>query len=173
MAEEGAQPADPRRADRPLVPPALDRLAAWSWRVLLVGVAVVVVTWVLARLRLVVLPLILALLIASVLHPPVRFLKARKWPPALATWTVLLVVIGGLVGLGFAAAPAIVDEFADLGPTLEEAVETIEDWLINGPLHLTRSSSSGSARTPRPSCPASSPASSSPARSSPGPSSPS
>ncbi len=137
MADEGAQPADTRRADRPLVPPALDRMAAWSWRVIVVGVALVVVVWILARLRLVVLPVILALLITSVLHPPVRFLKARRWPPALATWTVLLVVIGGFVGLGFAVAPTVADEFADLGPTLEEAVETIEDWLINGPLHLT------------------------------------
>ncbi|MDP8959139.1 MAG: AI-2E family transporter, partial [Actinomycetota bacterium] len=57
------------------VPSALDNVAAWSWRFLLVSAALAVAAFMLIRLRVVVLPVILALLLTSLLEPPARWLK--------------------------------------------------------------------------------------------------
>ncbi len=107
----------------------LDRAAGITWRALLVGFGVVVVALVLARLRLVVLPVIVAILVATILVPVVDALVRRGLPRMLAVWLVLLVSIGSFVGLGFALAPSIASEFSDLGETLEEGRDKIEDFV--------------------------------------------
>lgn len=107
---------------------------AWRWLVVLLAAAVLVLA--LAELRIVVLPVIVALLAATALVPPVEALVRRGLPRLVATWVVLLGVLGVLAALVFLLAPSVREEFADLGPTLAEAREDIEDWLAEGPLDL-------------------------------------
>src|SRR5690606_41217258 len=68
-----------------------------------------------------------------------RLLRRWRWPTALVALTTLLgffLVLGGIVA---ALVPAIVDEFGDLGPTLEEAVDDLEDWLVeDSPFDISR-----------------------------------
>jgi predicted PurR-regulated permease PerM len=59
-------------------------------------------------------------------------------PTALATALVFIASILVVVGVVAAIAPAIVDEFRNLGPTLTKAGDDIEDWLVDGPLDLRR-----------------------------------
>jgi predicted PurR-regulated permease PerM len=117
-------------------PLTLDRAAAFTWRALLVGVGVVIVGLILSRLRLVVLPMIVAFLLATILQPVVDALVRRRVPRLAAVWLVLLLSIGSLVGIGFAVAPSIADEFEDLGDTLEEGKQEVEDFVADGPFGL-------------------------------------
>lgn len=117
-------------------PLTLDRAAGFTWRALLVGLGVVVVALLLARLRLVVLPMIVAFLLTTVLQPVVDALVRRRVPRLAAVWLVLLLGVGSLVGVGFLVAPSIASEFSDLGETLDEGREEVEDYVEDGPFGL-------------------------------------
>lgn len=124
---------------RPDVHPAIERLAAYSWRLIAIGVVAWFVLQLLATLRIVVFPIVIALFLTVVLTPPARWLRNLGLPPLLAVWAVFLGFLGVLVLAGFLIVPAIADEFADLGPTVEEAVESVEDWLVeDSPFDIDR-----------------------------------
>jgi predicted PurR-regulated permease PerM len=100
------------------------------------GVAVVVLA--LAHLRILVLPIIVALLLAAVLVPPVDRLQRAGVPRMVAVWLVMLGSLGLLGGLVVLVAPTVSDEFADLGPTVQEGIDEVQNWLVEGPLELSR-----------------------------------
>lgn len=118
--------------------PTIDRVASFTWKAVVVagGVAVAVVA--LAQLRIVVLPMIVALLLSTVLVPPVAWVQHLGVPRLLATWLVLLASLGTFVGVVVLAAPSVAQEFKDLGPTLAEGIDQVETWLVEGPLELSR-----------------------------------
>jgi putative heme transporter len=118
---------------------ALDRAAAIAWRVILVGAAIVLFGIAFERLQVLFLAVIVALFLTTLLIPPVEWLERKGVPRMLATWVMLLGSLGALVGLIIALAPTVADQFADLGPTLQEGREQVEEWLIEGPLGLSES----------------------------------
>src|SRR5438445_8244936 len=111
--------------------------AALSWRFLVVVGALYVVGMVVGRLAVVVMPVAVALLMAALLAPAVGQLVAWKVPRGLAT---VVVLVGGLAVVG-GVLTFVVTEFANGLPALRAQVgrslETISQWLQQGPLHLT------------------------------------
>ena len=122
----------------PARPLTLDRAARFTWRSLVVALGVYVLVFALARLRILVLPVIIALLIATVLLPLVDRLQRRRLPRLASVWIVLLGSIGLLVGLFVALAPSVAEEFGDLGPTLSQGREDLEDFIVDSPLDVER-----------------------------------
>src|SRR5690606_25780008 len=62
-----------------------------------------------------------------------------RLPNALVAATTLLGFLAVLAGIGWILVPLIVDEFEDLGPTLEQAVDDVEDWLVeDSPFDVSR-----------------------------------
>ncbi len=118
------------------VPEWLGRLGAVGWRVLVGAGLVWVGAQLVVRLRLIVLPLLIALLIAAALHPPAAWLQRRGWPPLLATWTVLLATLGALAGVGWLIVPGLAGDLAEVGDALRVAYEDVRGWLVDGPLGL-------------------------------------
>lgn len=121
----------------------LDRAAAFSWRYLLIIAAVYVTFYAVAVVKVVVIPLILALFLAAVLAPPVQWFKRRGWRPLLATWAGLLIVIPVIVGVGFLLVPSFVDGLAPLTEDFDEAVDAFSQWLEDGPLQLSQTEVQG------------------------------
>lgn len=119
------------------VPEWLRDAAAVAWRLLVVGAAIYFGWQVLQRISVVVIAAVLALFPASLLWGPVKALKRRGWKPLLATWTVLLVSVAALVGLGFLVVPALIDGLEPLGQDLSAAYEDFLEWLTEGPLGLS------------------------------------
>ena len=121
------------------VPHQLRLAAAISWRVLVVVGAIAVVALTLAEIRLVVLPVVFALFISAALFLPVRGLQRLHFPPAAAAATALvgaLLVLGGLVTL---IAPHVAGQFGDVRDNVREGAVQVTDWLLEGPLDLSRS----------------------------------
>jgi predicted PurR-regulated permease PerM len=116
----------------------LDRLARLSWRYLLVLAAIYVTFVALGIVKVVVIPVILALFPASVLSPLVGRLKARGWSPLRATWTSILVVIPVLAIILGIAVPSIAGSTQQLGDDLGAATDSLTEWLSSGPLHLSQ-----------------------------------
>lgn len=128
--KEGDAARQPDSGPRAAVHPVVDRLAAYSWRLLAVGAMTVAVLWLLRRLLIVVIPLVVALLLSRVLTVPASWLRRRRWRAGLAASAAM---VGFLVMLtaGFAViGAAVADEVDDLGPTLSSAVDDVERWVV-------------------------------------------
>lgn len=104
---------------------------------LVIGVGLVAVFWIAAKLRVAVLPLFLAIVLATFLQPPTAFLRSRGAPRALAATVVLgcfLLALGVLVAV---LAPQAIEEFGELDVGIVGGIETIQRWLSEGPLGLS------------------------------------
>lgn len=119
-----------------LVPRALRVSAALSWRFLVVIGALGIIVWGLGYLAIVTIPVGIALLLAALFTPIVMRLVQWKVPRALATAIAVifgLAVIGGVLTL---VITQIVAGFPQLQSQVGQSLDTINDWLRRGPLHL-------------------------------------
>ncbi|HUQ59489.1 AI-2E family transporter [Lentzea sp.] len=123
--------------ERSPIPAVLRTSAALSWRFLVVVAALYVVGYIFGKLAALVVPLAIALLLAALLAPAVAFLMAHRVPRGLAT---VLVLVSGLLLLGGMLTFVVmtfVNGLPDLAAQLTRSIDTISDWLVNGPLHLS------------------------------------
>jgi putative heme transporter len=119
--------------------PVVARVGAYSWWLIGIGVVGLAVLWLISRLWVLLLAAAVAAFLSRALDPPTRFLRARGWPRALVAATVLLGFIVALAGLVALLVPSIASEFEDLGPTIEDAVDDVEDWLVeDSPFDVSR-----------------------------------
>jgi predicted PurR-regulated permease PerM len=114
-------------------------LAAYSWRLLVIAAAAVGVLWLIGQLWVALMALVLVLLLTRLLAAPAARLKAMGWPAALVAVTVL---VGFLVALGVVVSlvgVAVGEEANQLGPTVTEAVDDLENWLVEeSPFEVSR-----------------------------------
>jgi predicted PurR-regulated permease PerM len=132
----GYRPSVPTDDASDRVPAQLRLAAAWSWRLILVGLVAAAVLWLLLRLATVVLPVVLALFIASVLEPLAARLRRHGWPRALAATVVFVTALVLAAGACWWLATAVGDEFGGIGDRLDDAIEDGRQWLVDGPLGL-------------------------------------
>ena len=111
--------------------------AAGSWRFLVIAAAVYVVLYALVQLRVIVLPIILALFASTLLLPVVRWLKAHGVPEALAAALAMLIAFLVLAGVFTAIAPALASQFGDLRAQAERGVRQASDQLAEPPFNLS------------------------------------
>ena len=119
------------------VPHSLRIAAAWSWRLIVVGV----VGWVLVRfigiISIVVIPLAIALLLSALLAPAVGWLLRLRLPPSLATFLVLICGLGAVAGTLTLVVNQFVDGVPELTDNASKGIRQIQEWARTGPLHLS------------------------------------
>ncbi|MEU8197660.1 AI-2E family transporter [Microbispora amethystogenes] len=118
------------------VPPTLATLAAWSWRLLLVGAAIYVLAMIIGRISFVVLPVAVALLLAALLYPLTRRLREAGLRPIYATWITMLLGLAVIVGIGILIGTRANEEFPGLVAQIQLTARNLQGWLLHGPLHL-------------------------------------
>ena len=122
------------------VPRPLRFAAAWSWRLLVIAAAAAVVLFVISRLKQVLVPLSIALLLSALLAPAVGWLRRRvRLPRSLAVAVVLIAGLAAVVGTLTAVISQFVDGLPELSRNAAEGVGQIQSWLQRGPLHLSNS----------------------------------
>jgi predicted PurR-regulated permease PerM len=137
-------PAEPELVHRSIasrddaeVPHSLRIAAAWSWRLIVVGV----VGWALLRfisnLSVVVIPLAIALLLSALLAPAVGLLFRLKVPRSLATFLVLVGGIAVIAGTLTLVINQFIDGLPELTSKTTQGVRQIQEWAKTGPLHLS------------------------------------
>jgi putative heme transporter len=114
----------------------LEAVAAVAWRGLVVAALVWVMSRLVSRLFLVVLPVLMALVGAVLLEPIVQALHRRKAPRSLAAFVVVfggvLVSVGLLAFIGFRVA----GQLGQLEQVLQAAQADVLTWLRQGPFGL-------------------------------------
>ncbi|WP_345771809.1 AI-2E family transporter [Geodermatophilus sabuli] len=115
---------------------AMRTLAIASAQLLLIAAGVVVIGWVLGKLWVILLPIILGLLFATVLWPPTRFLRRHGWPPALAAAVVLLAALALFGGIIAAIAPSVADQVGELADQATGGLQEVQEWLSGPPFNL-------------------------------------
>jgi predicted PurR-regulated permease PerM len=118
------------------VPHSLRIGAAWSWRLIVVGL----VGWALLRfigiISIVVIPLSIALLLSALLAPAVSLLRL-KLPPSLATFLVLICGLAAVAGTLTLVINQFVQGLPELTSKASDGVREIQNWARTGPLHLS------------------------------------
>lgn len=126
-------------AGRTRINPTIDRLGATSWRLVGVGLVFVASVWVLARLWVVVLAVAIATLFARAMNPVAVWLRAKGMKPVLVAATIMIGFALLLAGIIAALVPAITSEFDELGPTIDQSIDDLEDWLVeDSPFDVSR-----------------------------------
>jgi predicted PurR-regulated permease PerM len=116
----------------------LRRLGETCLWLLVIAAAVIAAFWAAGQLRLVILPVGVALVLATFLHPPAVALRRRGLPDGLAALLVLVAALGGIGGLVALLAPQTIEEFGELDAGVLGGIETIQRWFIEGPLDLSQ-----------------------------------
>jgi predicted PurR-regulated permease PerM len=131
-------PSPPGQLPRePTVPVWLARAAAWSWRLLLVGLLVYVVFRVATALQLVILPCIAALLLTALLHPLAALLRHRGIGSLTATWCTVLAAIVILAGLTILAVNQVTSDYPRLRREVRHTAHDVQHSLAGPPFHIS------------------------------------
>lgn len=129
-------PLNPARA----VTPAVRGAAEWAWRFIVVVAASGIAIYGLMYLSLVVVPILVAGLLSSLLHPLTVWLRDRaKFPNVLAVISTMVIALGVIGGLLTLAGNAFVDGFPDLRDRAIAGFEDALGWFSNGPLAVDQS----------------------------------
>jgi len=111
------------------LPAGMKIAGAWSWRILAIVGVLVVFGLLIIQLRDIVIPLMIAVLVAALLVPIVQFLVRHHWPKALAVAVALLGAIVVISGLIYLIVWQIRQGYSDIQDRSIIAYEEFQDWL--------------------------------------------
>jgi len=120
------------------VPDGIRTAAAWSWRFLLIIAAVYALLYLLVELSVVVIPVVVALLLAALLQPAAAWLTKRGYPRSLSAAVVLVGGLAVVIGIIWLVVAQISASFSDLSTQVGESIDSVRNWLVNGPLSLSQ-----------------------------------
>jgi predicted PurR-regulated permease PerM len=131
-APDGEQTArvDAPVAERRRVHPLVELLAAYGWRLLVLAAVALGLLWLVGQLWVLLVALAIGTFLARALTPVNDRLTALGLKPALAALVSLLVFVGVVSLVGWLVAPRVAEQFDSLGPTLSEAADDLERWLV-------------------------------------------
>lgn len=137
MTPSQHEPERYTQSDSSAVPFGMRVAGAWSWRVGVILLVSAMLVWLLSQITILIIPIMLAAIIASLLRPLVKLLKGIGMPQglsvAIAEVGLIAVVLGGL----FLVGRQMVAGFSDLSEQAIQGVIQIQEWLTNGPLGIS------------------------------------
>ncbi|MET3140721.1 UNVERIFIED_ORG: putative PurR-regulated permease PerM [Arthrobacter sp. UYEF2] len=128
------------RADRDLeqdIPYGIRIAASWAWRLGLILLMAGALVWLFSRISFLIIPVMVAALLAGLLIPVVRWLSRRRLPTGAAVAITVVGFIGVIVGALALVGRQLTSGFGELWSQSLTGVKQIQDWLADGPLHLT------------------------------------
>ena len=111
--------------------------AAWSWRLIVIAAAIAILVFLVIQLRLIIIPLLVAVLVSALLVPLVGFLVRHRWPKGLAVAVAMvgtLLLVAGLVTL---ASTQIAEGTVGLSERLTRSFDDLKSFLAGSPLQVS------------------------------------
>lgn len=103
---------------------------------LVVAAALVLLGYLQGKVWFVVLPLVLAVFVCTLLWPAAKFLRAHRWPPALAAATVVLAFLALALGVGAVIVVPVAGQAEDVTDGITGGIASVQEWLAGPPLNL-------------------------------------
>ncbi|MGP0222724.1 MULTISPECIES: AI-2E family transporter [unclassified Paenarthrobacter] len=128
------------RSDRQIaedIPYGVRIAAAWSWRAGLILLMIGALVWLLGKVSFLIIPVMVAALLAGLLYPVVAWLRNRGVPNGLAVAITVLAFIGVISGALALVGRQLISGFGELWHEALAGIQQIQAWLADGPLHLT------------------------------------
>ncbi|HEY0249421.1 MAG TPA: AI-2E family transporter [Gryllotalpicola sp.] len=135
-APRGSAKSESQKIDDAL-PKGILLASSWSWRLLLIGGAIAVMVVIVWQLKLIVIPVMLAVLLSALLVPLKELLvriHVPKWIAIIVCMLLTLVVVSGLLYL---VGQQVRAEAGPLRHQTMSAISSARHWLTGPPFNLT------------------------------------
>lgn len=139
----GFDPAHPEEfeADKPTDRAVLIGLGGrwltdWALRIAIAIVAGWLLSKIIGFLWVGILPILLAIILSTVLWPPVKYMRIIKVPWALAALLSILFAFGLVAAIIAAITPSIVDQAPRLFDSASQGIREVQDWIQGPPLNV-------------------------------------
>lgn len=120
-----------------VLPRGVRTAGAWAWRFILFCVAAYLALRLISLLRVVIIPVVVALLLAAMFQPVAALLVKRGMKRSLAAGLVLIaalvVVFGGLSLI----IRTFINQLDSLSTQVGDGINEVQKWLSQGPLHIS------------------------------------
>lgn len=111
--------------------------AAWSWRLIIIGVAVAALLWLIVQVRVLVVPVMVAMLLTALLQPIVTYFTGRGWPRWAGVVTALASLLVALGGLLWLIISQFRGGFGDVARRSAVAWDDFLEWVETAPFGLS------------------------------------
>jgi predicted PurR-regulated permease PerM len=125
--------------ERNRVPSWLQTGAAWSWRLLLLALALYLIVRLIGVLYIVVVPCTAALLLTALLQPLTARLRRAGLPGLAATWCTLFIAAAVFGGLVLLVTNRVSADYPTLVTETRHTTAQVESWLSGAPFHVKSS----------------------------------
>lgn len=125
------------------IPRGLRIGAAFTWRVLVIAAALVLVGLLARMLSEIVIPFLIALIVAALLVPFSAFLQRHRWPKWLAITVALLVGIAVVIGLLLLVTDRVVTALPGLEKQIGARRDSLNNLLATHPFGITAANING------------------------------
>jgi predicted PurR-regulated permease PerM len=123
------RPEMPKPAEPGLWSRGFGVVATRSLQTLIVLALVAVGVLVITQLSLVFIPVTIALILASAIHPLVALMRRRGMPSILATWIALIGILAVLGGVVWVIVLTVRSQWDDLVDSATDGIAQVTDWL--------------------------------------------
>lgn len=123
-------------ADRS-VPTALQMTAGFAWRFIVIAIAAGILVWLVIQLKLLVVPILVAILITALLWPIFSLMLRARFPRWLAISLALIGTIAIVTGLFWLVGWQVSVQWPEVRDKSVLAFDEFQNFLIDGPLHLS------------------------------------
>jgi predicted PurR-regulated permease PerM len=134
-----AAPGPSPRTDRDLeqdIPYGVRIAAAWAWRLGLILLVSAALIWLLSRISFLIIPVMVAALLAGLLSPVVRWLR-RGMPNGAAVAITVVGFIGIIAGALALVGRQLFRGFSALWQQALAGIQKVQAWLAEGPLNIS------------------------------------
>lgn len=136
MVSTGRSDDAQRRAEES-IPLGMRIAGAWSWRLLVILGALAVLGFLIVQLRLLVIPLMVAVVLSALLVPFKNVLVRHHWPKWLAITVAELSTIVVVAGLVFLVVTQVTSGFDDLRQQTITSYNDLKAFLAQSPLQVS------------------------------------
>jgi predicted PurR-regulated permease PerM len=134
----------PRIRDRGVViDDAFSGLQRWGLRIIVIAAAAFVVGWGIGHVWVVLFPASIALIVATVLSPPVSWLRRKGLPAAAAAGLVVVGFLAALGGVVTFLIPQVTDQAGEIASSASGGLQEVRNWLTGEPFNMSEGQISG------------------------------
>jgi predicted PurR-regulated permease PerM len=122
---------------------AFSGLQRWGLRVVVIAAAAYVIGWGVGHIWMVLFPVSMALIVATVLSPPVTWLRSKGVPSAAAAGLVVVGFLAAFGGVVTVLIPQVTDQASEIASSASGGLQEVRDWLTGEPFNMSEGQISG------------------------------